>query len=116
MAGKGIYTYSVQESNNAGLGQGGCVYLNDSSTTFTPDNGVIVAIQFLSDAVKIGTLVPEDSSKFIGTTSGHTGYESKGNQFVNTVAFPAGATIFGRFTSVSLNASDATGGIICYIG
>jgi len=117
MASKGIYQYTVQESNNAGLGQGGSVFLNNASTTFTPDNGVIVAIQNLGEEVKLSTLIPEDTNKFIGTTSGHKGYEGKGDQFDNTIELPASATIFGRFTSVSLEASpDAGNGIICYIG
>jgi len=114
MASKGIYQYTVQESNNAGLGQGGCVYL-DTTTTFTPDNGVIVAIQFLTDTARIGTLIPEDSSKFIGI--GGTGYESAGDTFDSDVILPASSTIFGRFTSVSLAADQSdNNGIICYIG
>ena len=52
MPGKGIHTYSVQESQNAGLGQAGSVYLNNAGTTFTPTNGVIVAISVLEDDVK----------------------------------------------------------------
>ena len=62
MASKGIYQYTVQESNNAGLGQGGSVYLNTASTTFTPTNGVIIAIQVLGDGATFSTLTPEDTN------------------------------------------------------
>ena len=114
MAGKGIYTYSVQESNNAGLGQGGSVYLNTDAKTFTPTNGVIIAIQVLSADVSLDVLTAEDSSKFIGI--GGTGYESGGDTFNSSVVLPASATIFGRFTSISLAADDTDAGVICYIG
>tara|TARA_X000001388_G_C2231075_1_gene123172 strand:+ start:2804 stop:3151 length:348 start_codon:yes stop_codon:yes gene_type:complete len=115
MSSKGIYQYTVQESNNAGLGQGGSVYLKTAATIFTPTNGVIVAIQVLGNAVRLDTLTPEDSSKFIGV--GGTGYESAGNTFISSVELPASSTIFGRFTSISLAADTAAAdGIICYIG
>ena len=116
MASKGIYQYTVQESNNAGLGQGGSVYLNTAATTFTPTNGVIIAIQVLGDGATFSTLTPEDTNKHIGTAAGHLGHESGGNQFGSGVTIPQGATIFGRFTSVSLAADDSGGGVICYIG
>ena len=115
MASKGIYQYTVQESNNAGLGQGGSVYLNTNAKTFTPTNGVIVAIQVLGNEVKLDVLTAEDSSKFIGI--GGTGYESAGDTFDSDVILPASSTIFGRFTSVSLAADQSdSNGIICYIG
>ena len=116
MASKGIYQYTVQESNNAGLGQGGSVYLNTASTTFTPTNGVIVAIQIIGDDATFDTLTPENPEKHFGTATGDLGYESGGNQFGSGVTLTQGTTIFGRFTSVSLAADDSGGGVICYIG
>jgi len=112
MASKGIYQYTVQESNNAGLGQGGSVFLNVAATTFTPTNGVIIAIQALGDDVTLDTLTPENPDKHIGTAVTDLGYEGKGNAST-TYVIPASATIFGRFTSVSLNDTNAC---ICYIG
>tara|TARA_R100000329_G_scaffold89740_1_gene75257 strand:+ start:136 stop:474 length:339 start_codon:yes stop_codon:yes gene_type:complete len=112
MASKGIYQYTVQESNNAGLGQGGSVFLNNASTTFTPDDGVIIAIQALGDDVTLDTLTPENTEKHIGTATTDLGYEGKGNTST-TYVIPSGSTIFGRFTSVSL--AD-TKPCICYIG
>ena len=112
MASKGIYQYTVQESSNAGLGQGGSVFLNDASTTFTPDNGVIIAIQALGDTVTLDTLTPENPNKHIGTATTNLGYEGKGNTST-TYEIPSGSTIFGRFTSVSISGSNPC---ICYIG
>jgi hypothetical protein len=109
MAGKGIHTYSVQESQNAGLGQAGSVYLNNAATTFTPTNGVIVAISVLEDDTAFDTLTAEDSTKYMSQAG--TGYESGGNA-ISTNTFPQGSVLFGRWTSISLSA----GKVIAYIG
>ena len=109
MAGKGIHTYSVQESQNAGLGQAGSVYLSNLATTFTPTNGVIVAVNILEDDTAFDTLTAEDSSKYM--SKGATGYESGGND-ISTNTFPQGTVLFGRWTSIDLSA----GKVICYIG
>ena len=39
-----------------------------------------------------------------------------GQQLANAQVFPKGLTIYGRWDSVSLNADDTDGGIICYFG
>ena len=39
-----------------------------------------------------------------------------GQQLANGDIFPAGLTIYGRWTSMSINDDDATGGAICYFG
>lgn len=39
-----------------------------------------------------------------------------GQQLANSQVFPKGLTIYGRWDSVSLNATDTDGGIICYFG
>ena len=49
MAGKGIRTYEGSTADNIALGQGGSAYLDTDSTTFTPSNGVVVAITALTD-------------------------------------------------------------------
>jgi len=110
MASKGIYQYTVQESNNAGLGQGGSVFL-DAGDTFTPDNGVIIAIQAFGNGVTISGLVPENSDKHIGTASTDLGYEGKGSTS-STYTIDANSTIFGRFTSITISSDSC----ICYIG
>ena len=49
MAGKGLHSYTVQEAQNATMGQAGSVYLDTDGTTFTPTSGVVVAITMISD-------------------------------------------------------------------
>ena len=39
-----------------------------------------------------------------------------GQTLASAQVFPAGLTIYGRWDSVSINADDADGGIICYFG
>jgi hypothetical protein len=55
--------YSVNESNNIGLGQAGCLF-EDGTDAITGKK--IVAIQFISDST-FTTLTPEDSS-YVGTS------------------------------------------------
>ena len=108
MAGKGIHTYSVQESQNASLGQAGSVYLRDTDA-FTPTNGVVVAINVIEDDTAFTTLTAEDSTKYM--SRGATGYESGGDD-ISTDTFPQGTVLFGRWTTVTLSDGKA----ICYIG
>ena len=112
MAGKrgGLHSYTVQEAQNSSMGQVGSVYLDTDGTTFTPSNGVVVAITMITDA-NFDVLTPEDSSKYISV--GGTGYGAGGDTLANTDNFPAGMTIYGRWTSVSVN---TTGSCICYVG
>ena len=110
MAGKGLHSYTVQEAQNATMGQAGSVYLDTDGTTFTPSSGVIVAITMITDT-DFDVLTAEDSAKFISATG--TGYEAGGDTLTITDQFPAGLTIYGRWTSVSVN---TTGSCICYIG
>ena len=106
----GLHSYTVQEAQNSSMGQVGSVYLDTDGTTFTPSKGVVVAITVLSDC-DFDVLTAEDSAKYISV--GGTGYESGGDTLANTDLFPAGMTIYGRWSSVSVN---TTGACICYIG
>jgi hypothetical protein len=58
--------YSVNESNNIGLGQAGCLF-EDGTTAISGKK--IVAIQFIADST-FTTLTPEDSS-YVGTAGGN---------------------------------------------
>ena len=112
MAGKrgGLHSYTVQEAQNSSMGQVGSVYLDTDGTTFTPSVGVVVAITMISDC-DFDVLTPEDISKYIGVTD--DGYENGGDTLAITDQFPSGMTIYGRWTSVSVN---TTGACICYVG
>tara|TARA_R100000808_G_scaffold7825_1_gene22547 strand:+ start:3111 stop:3452 length:342 start_codon:yes stop_codon:yes gene_type:complete len=108
---KGLHSYSVQEAQNAGLGQAGSVYLDTNATAFTPTNGVVVAITMLTDC-KFDTLTAEGGTgNFLCIGKGH---EDGGDTFSSSDVIPEGVTIYGRWTSVSVSADDEK--CICYIG
>jgi len=94
-----ILKYSkTGETENIGLGQAGCEYL-DTDTAAT--SSIIVAITFLEDST-FDTLTPEDTSLYMGEASG------LGND-VEQDTFPKGVTIYGRWTAVELETGRAVG-------
>jgi len=122
-----------------GFGQMGSGHIKAAASDLVPPHGrVIVAITML-DAVKFDQLVADDSFAsslvdqtdpdtrgdgvaFFGTATqtranGLDQSDSSVESVVvaNTVEFPKGLTIYGRWTRVSLQA-DSTHGIICYYG
>ena len=106
----GLHSYTVQEAQNSQMGQVGSAFLDTDGTTFTPSTGVVVAITVVTDC-DFDVLTAEDSTKYMNI--GGTGYESGGDTLANTDQFPAGMTIYGRWTSVSVN---STGSCVCYVG
>ena len=98
------------------LGSGFC----NTTGAFTPPSGkVIVGIQFLEDtelaALTADTAQGTDAA-FIGFVTSVAGNGNGSDAVANTSLFPAGMTIYGRWTSVTLAAATTTGGIICYFG
>ena len=123
MAGKGIHTYSVQESQNAGLGQAGSVFIDASGATSPPTGKVFIAITMLEDTIfdASGGLVAEDQNQYANTEaaahnesdgSETTTQGSGGLQIDASNTFPAGITIFGRYTEIDIT----SGMLIAYIG
>ena len=100
-----IHKYRVNESNNIQLGQAGSIFDNGAAGATTPSNGVIVAIQFIADTT-FTTLTPVDSS-YIGTAP-----DGSGDAVTNGDTFGAGVTIFGRWSSFTINSGKA----IAYLG
>jgi len=95
--------FSVLESNNVSLGQAGSAVLDAGESGASL--GTVVAVTMLEDTT-FTTLTQSDAS-FLGTeTSTH------GNSIVNTDVFPAGVTIYGRWSAVTVNA----GSCIIYLG
>lgn len=93
----------------------------DTTGAFTPPTGkVIVAIQFLADTSLAGLVADTaqgNDAAFFGTAAAVAGNGAGGADAVSsTQVFPRGLTIYGRWTSVTLNAADSDGGIICYFG
>ncbi len=109
-----------------GFGQMGSAHMhNDAGETLTPPDGmVVVAITMIGNStfdvltadtsnsvVYSGT---ESSNTYFGITNANTG--GNGEAVDASISFPAGLTIVGRWTAVSLAAADTDGGIICYFG
>ena len=90
---RGLHRYSVQQAQNAGLGQAGSILIDDDSQ----HTGPFVAITALEDA-------PVDVSDCTDIA----------NTMTDAADFtiPKGATIFGHFSVFSL----ASGKVIAYYG
>ena len=104
-----IRNYSVLEAGNIGLGQAGSAYLSDT-TKYEPQSGrVIIAIQVIDDcSFAAGTTA--ESSDFTGFASAEAGTDA---DVFSTDAFPAGVTIYGRWTAVQLTTAGA---VMLYMG
>ena len=75
--------------------------------------GVLVAITFLEDSVfENDGLVAEDNTYWINDTTGSTSIDLNGGIVTDSVVFPAGITIYGRWIKVDLN----SGKLIAYVG
>lgn len=100
----------------ASFGQHGNAF-QDTNAAVTPDSGMIIcAITMLADttftAMSAADATTAANASF-ALTSGETGAGSGGVVIDSSNKFPAGVTIYGRWTSVTPTA-DADGGIICY--
>ena len=119
-----ISKYSVVESGNLGLGQAGSIFLDTGSAPSSPPTGLVfVAITFLDDTTfdSSGGLIAEDENQYANTEAAShdesDGSEtstqgSGGLQIDVSNTFPAGVTIFGRWTEIDLD----SGMVIAYIG
>ena len=88
---KGLQKYTVQESQNLGLGQAGCILIDD---TVEP-TGPFVAITALEDAA---VDISECDMSFMTDIADFT--------------IPKGTTIYGDFASIELD----SGKVIAYNG
>jgi hypothetical protein len=121
-----------------GFGQLGSVYTTASSEEINPPSGkVFVAITMLADTVfdASGGLVAErvrvpgasatdpstlDGDIYISTeepahdldAGAETATEGTGGKVVDSVTFPKGVTIYGRWTEIDVN----SGHIVAYVG
>tara|TARA_B100000902_G_C27163182_1_gene839846 strand:+ start:685 stop:984 length:300 start_codon:yes stop_codon:yes gene_type:complete len=98
----GMQNYSVVESGNVGLGQAGAI-LETGTTAITGKE--IVAISFLEDTV-FTTLTPESGTNLYIGDSNNNGDTS------DSITFPQGMTIFGRWSAFTL----ASGKVVAYLG
>jgi hypothetical protein len=76
---------------------------------------VFVAVTFVTDTVFDGGttgLVAETSTLYPDSTGTGTAIENTGGSVVDGITFPAGLTVYGRWTGFKL----ASGSVIAYIG
>ena len=102
----GLHKHTVQESVNASLGQGGSLFIKNTSGANEPSSGDFVAITVVEDCA-FDALVPKDATMYFGTAD-----DDAGDELDENTTFSAGITIFGRWTSFTLN----TGSVIAYQG
>lgn len=108
------------------FGQLGSAHMhNDNGEDLTPPDGMVIVAITMIDATKFNKLTCDTSNSVVyGGTESNNAYfgisngNALGNSEViqNDIEFPAGMTIYGRWTTVSLQAAQATGGIIAYFG
>jgi hypothetical protein len=105
-------------------GQDGAVYTTSDSDAIVPPTGkAFIAITMLEDTTfdSSGGLVAVTATKWfntadaagdLGSGSESTAEGSGGKQISNSVSFPQGLTIFGRWNEIDVN----SGSVIAYIG
>lgn len=107
----------------APLGQAGSAYTAASGDAIVPPlNQTFVAITMVTDCTfdSSGGLTAEDAEKYINTedaandlaSGSESSVEGSGGQVVDSVIFPAGMTIYGRWSEIDV----ATGSCVAYIG
>tara|TARA_Y100001938_G_scaffold149788_1_gene237950 strand:- start:631 stop:930 length:300 start_codon:yes stop_codon:yes gene_type:complete len=97
-----MHKYQVNEANNIALGQSGSI-LETGTSVITGKK--IAAITFLEDTV-FTTLTPESGTNLYVGDSNNNGDTS------DSITFPQGITIFGRWSAFTL----ASGKVIAYLG
>ena len=112
MAKVSAHLKSVQEALNIQLGQAGS-FLATTGNSVPAGGQVIVAITFITASVfEVGStgLVPETTYRYPSSTEGATLIVT-GSVETDGITFPAGMTIYGRWTAFELN----SGSCIAYI-
>ena len=100
--------YSLTDAAMLQLGQVGSGHLDGGeSATSIPAGKVIIAITVLEADTTFTTLTQE-SAEFLGT--GASTYSE--NPLANSDTYPAGVTLYGRWTALVVNA----GSVVFYIG
>ena len=106
--------FSVSEAQNLSLGQSGSILVT-GTTACTNAIGVFVAIQFIEDSVFAsgsGGLIAETEQLYPDDAGTGTSIDSDAGAASDSVTFPQGMTIFGRWTGFTL----ASGACIAYVG
>ena len=109
----------VTQHNSRAFGQGGCILVTGTAAvTATAGSGSLkfVAIQFLEDTVfdsNAGGLVATTENLYLDDTGTGAGVASGGGgAAIDSVTFPKGMTLFGRYDGFKL----ASGKVVAYLG
>ena len=100
----GMHKYTVQEAQNAAMGQSGSVFIDDTDI----HTGLFVAITAIEDSVVDASDCTNIANTMVDGASGTTGAATMATDFT----MPAGLTIYGRFEFFSLT----SGKVIAYKG
>ena len=108
--------------NGVILGALGSSHTDTTADVYPPTGMVIAAIQFISKNTPTA-LQAENELKFFNTVepanalnaNAITVDQGSGGVTMSGCEFPAGMTIYGRWTKAAF-AADSTGGVICYFG
>ena len=100
----GMHKYTVQEAQNAAMGQSGSVFIDDTDI----HTGLFVAITAIEASVVDASDCTNIANTMVDGASGTTGASTMATDFT----IPAGLTIYGRFEFFSLT----SGKVIAYKG
>ena len=100
----GLHKFTVQEAQNAALGQAGSVFIDDTDI----HTGLFVAITAIEDSEVDASDSTNIANTMVDGASGTTGASTMATDFT----IPKGVTIFGRFEFFSLG----SGKVIAYYG
>ena len=96
--------YSVVESSNLGLGQLGVAFVTGALTYTPPTGQVVVAIQFVEDALFDSGDATTADSDWPTDVQGGPGTNSVA---IDQTVMPQGMIIFGRWKTVALDQGSA---------
>ena len=104
---KGLHQLTVQEAENAKLGQGGC----DIVAAATVDQTTNPGINWVAITVLVGTTTDLDSTAATGGdyaqgTGSATSVDTNSWASLSSLEVPVGTTIYGRWSAVTLAAND----------
>ena len=105
----GLQKYTIQESENVGLGQAGVAFLSGTGTYTPPAGQVVVAIEFVQDTQFDGSDGTTADENWPTDAQGGPG---TGSVAINQTTMLAGMTIYGRWKTVAFD----TGKAFLYLG
>ena len=108
---RGLHAYTVQEAQGASMGQAGSILVKTSTNPCTNAIGDFVAIQFIEDTT-FTSLTAQDNNFYPSDDGSSLGIDSDAGGQSDSVTFPAGMTIYGRWTGFQLT----SGKVIAYVG